>query len=130
MNKSETIFMRLQLAMDEFRRVYPEAGLLTFQVFLTVAQTPGVSGQDLLRRVGASQSSVSRQLLLLSEMTWHGKKPGLDLVEAIADPNDRRGKLSYLTNKGRSLAATIARTIEPACEVTAADFPLARDHRT
>ena len=47
-----------------------------------------------------SQSLCSRTVAALSKWQRRGT-PGLDLIEAIEDPRERRRKIMYLTPKGR-----------------------------
>jgi DNA-binding MarR family transcriptional regulator len=67
---------------------------------LAVAEQPGLTMQELSDTVGMSQSSCSRNVAALSK--WHRLgSPGLDCLEAIEDPRERRRKVMYLTAKGR-----------------------------
>jgi len=112
---------KMSLAIDEFRSHFPDAPLLTFQIFLEVATSQGIGATELKRRSGASQSAISRHLLLLSTWTWQGKRPGLNLIEQYDTPNSRR-KTVFLTNKGRLLACQLLRILDPGTEVTPGDF--------
>lgn len=70
------------------------------QCLLCVALRPGLTMQELGDMVGISQSSCSRNIAALGE--WHRfGKPGLNLVEAVEDPRERRRKVAFLTPKGR-----------------------------
>lgn len=70
-------------------------------VLLAVARQPGITAQELVTETGLSLSSVSRNLLSLGE--WHRfGKPGLNLVESVEDPYERRRKISFLTIRGRT----------------------------
>jgi hypothetical protein len=111
---------RLNLAVARFRELYPDAPLLTFQVFLDVALHPGTSSVDLIRRTGASQSAISRHLVLLSTWTWQGTRPSLELIEMR--PNTSARKVPFLTQKGVGLACALMKTVEPELTITAADF--------
>jgi DNA-binding transcriptional ArsR family regulator len=117
-----TCLQRLNLAVEEFRGHYPDAPALSLQAFLTVATNQGVPTADLKRRMGIPQPAMSRHLLLLSTWTWQGTRPSLDLIEIRDDPKDRRYKLSYLTTKGRLLACSLTRILDPGSDVTPADF--------
>jgi DNA-binding MarR family transcriptional regulator len=50
---------------------------------------------------------VSRNVSLLSKWSW-SRKEGLNFVEALEDPMERRRKLVKLTNRGKKLYATIS----------------------
>jgi DNA-binding MarR family transcriptional regulator len=113
---------RLTLAVAEFRAIYPDAPLLSFHVFLTIALNQGIKTQDLVSMLGTSQSTIGRHQQLLSTWTWQDKKAGLDLIVVIPNPDDRRGRLSYLTVKGRMMACSLLRICDPESEVALADF--------
>jgi DNA-binding MarR family transcriptional regulator len=112
----------MNLALEEFRGHYADAPALSFQVFLTVATNQGVPTAELKRRMGIPQPAMSRHLLLLSTWTWQGTRPSLDLIEIREDASDRRYKLSYLTPKGRLLACSLTRILDPGSAVTPVDF--------
>lgn len=81
----------------------------TIQQLLTlfaVAKKPGITTRGLMEEVGISRSSVSRNTLALGE--WHRLgKPGLCLVDAVADPTDSRVSMFYLNHKGQKVISTV-----------------------
>lgn len=90
----------------------------TAQVFIAIAMQPGITAQQIGEQVGLSQSSVSRNTAALGE--WHRfGKPGLDWIEAVADPRERRRRIHFLTIKGRKKAREV---IEAVCGTPATDF--------
>lgn len=113
---------RLSAAIDEFRSLYPDAPILSFQVFLMIATHQGISSPELIRQLNVSQSSISRHLMILSTWTWQDKRPGLDLIETVEDAMDRRTKISILTAKGRALACSLIRILEPDSDIHPMDF--------
>lgn len=117
-----TGLQRINLALEEFRGLYPDAPVLSFQVFVSIATNQGVTSTDLKRRIGTSQSAISRHQLLLSTWTWQGTRPSLDLIEVKEDPADRRNKCSFLTPKGRLLACSLMRIMDPTIDITSVDF--------
>lgn len=83
----------------------------TAQVFLAIAIQPGITSKDLVKAVGISQSSVSRNTAALGE--WHRlDKPGLNLIETRPDPRERRRKVHYLTPKGHAVAKRVLAALE------------------
>jgi DNA-binding MarR family transcriptional regulator len=81
---------------------------------------------DLSRMVVMSQSLCSRTVAALSKWQRRGT-PGLDLIEAIEDPRERRRKIMYLTPKGRQ---RMTRALEALTgEAVYYDAPSARDAR-
>ncbi len=90
----------LMKAIDAIRGDEIDMPTQQVQAFLAVALRPGLTMADLADTVGMSQSSCSRNIAALSK--WHRLgDPGLDLVEAIEDPHERRRKIMFLTPKGR-----------------------------
>jgi DNA-binding MarR family transcriptional regulator len=75
-------------------------------VFLSVALQPGLTMSELGQHVGMSQASCSRNVAALGE--WHRfGKAGLNLVESVEDPRERRRKIMFLTVKGRNRVAKV-----------------------
>jgi DNA-binding MarR family transcriptional regulator len=73
-----------------------------------------------------SQSLCSRTVAALSKWQRRGT-PGLDLIEAIEDPRERRRKIMYLSPKGRQ---RMTRALEALTgEAVYYDAPSARDAR-
>lgn len=96
---------RMRDAMEIIRALHPTIPAQTITVFLTVAVTKGhtISMGDLGERLDMAQSSVSRNVQLLSKLNRH-KEPGMDLVQWEIDPQDYRRRIVSLTKKGRVIA--------------------------
>lgn len=87
--------------VNEMRDLDPEIQAQAIATLLVIAQNPdGIKMQDLGKQVRISQSSVSRNVSLLSHTQRYGR-PGHDLVVAFEDPMERRRKLVRLTPKGK-----------------------------
>lgn len=100
--------------MNEIRDLDPEMQAQAIAVLLVVAQHPaGIQMQTLGRLVGISQSSVSRNVALLSHTQRYGK-PGHDLVVAFEDPTERRRKLVKLNARGQRFVSRLSRMLESA----------------
>ena len=96
----------LMRVLEEFRKLDPDLPIQYALSFLTLAENEGISMRELAERLGIAQSSASRNVAALSK--WHSfGKPGLDLVQAEADPRERRRKIISLTPKGHTLIATL-----------------------
>lgn len=105
--KAKTYTNKLNV-LEEFRKIDPEMPIQMAVVFLNIASDEGLNMTELYKRSGISQSSVSRNVAALSK--WHRlNKAGHDLVVTKEDPNERRRKVVFLTNKGRILADAIAK---------------------
>ena len=61
---------------------------------------------EIAEKLVMAQSSVSRNVSLLSKWSWQ-RKEGLNFLTAEEDPMERRRKLVRLTNRGRKLYETI-----------------------
>ena len=93
---------RLFKAIEEFRKLNGEMQAQCMSLFLLVGMhkdSRGISMTDLKAKLGVAQSSVSRNVSILSKIKI-AAQPGFGLVEAIEDPMERMRKLVRLTNKG------------------------------
>jgi DNA-binding MarR family transcriptional regulator len=91
-------------AIDAIRTESDDMPAQQIQVLLAVVLRPGVIHEGLIKDVGITQASVSRNVAALSK--WHRLgKPGADYVEQIEDPRERRRKIVYLTPKGRKVVS-------------------------
>ncbi|MBV9288574.1 MAG: winged helix-turn-helix transcriptional regulator [Hyphomicrobiales bacterium] len=91
---------RLMAVVELVRGDDPVMPIQMLQTFLAVAKQPGISMQQLGEILKTSQASCSRNVAALGK--WHKfGEPGLDLVEAVEDPVERRRKIMFLTAKGR-----------------------------
>jgi DNA-binding MarR family transcriptional regulator len=90
---------RLMAVIEIARADDPVMPIQMLQTFLAVARQPGISMQQLGEILRTSQASCSRNVAALGR--WHKfGEPGLDLVEAVEDPVERRRKIMFLTPKG------------------------------
>ena len=92
---------RLMAAIEIARAEDPVMPIQMLQTFLAVARQPGITMQQLGEILQTSQASCSRNVAALGK--WHKfGEPGLDLVEAVEDPVERRRKIMFLTPNGRA----------------------------
>ncbi len=78
--------------------------------FLWVALNEGRTQVELRRALDLPSSTSSRSLAALSKVHRLGK-PGLDLIEWVENPEDRRAKLLYLSIKGRQTIEKLLDTL-------------------
>ncbi len=104
-----TTFQWMVAAIEEFRKLNPEMQAQTLLTFCAIASKEGEVGmKDIEQMTGMSSSSTSRNIAALGP--YHRKgNPGMDLVVAFENPQDRREKLLKLTPKGRRVAESIVR---------------------
>ena len=96
--------------IESFREFDADIQSQTIAVFLYVGIHEGNEGvpmTKIAKELNMAQSSVSRNVSLLSKWSW-SRKEGLNFVEALEDPMERRRKLVKLTNRGKKLYATIS----------------------
>jgi DNA-binding MarR family transcriptional regulator len=92
---------RLMAIIEIARAEDPVMPTQMLQTFLAVARQPGINMQQLGEILKTSQASCSRNVAALGK--WHKLgEPGLDLIEAVEDPIERRRKIMFLTPKGRA----------------------------
>lgn len=90
----------------------PDMPFQQVQLLLLVAMFPGITQSELAERLDLSQSSISRNVNALGKI-HRLKKEGLDFIEAIPDPKDRRRQIVFLTGKGRTAAEELCKIIWP-----------------
>lgn len=100
----------LLAALSCVRELDPDVPATQVTCFLWVALNEGRTQVDLRQSLGLPSSTSSRSLAALSKVHRLGK-PGLDLIEWVENPEDRRAKLLYLSPKGKALAEKIATTL-------------------
>jgi len=84
---------KLQKILEEFRELRPSMRLDLALTILEIAASSGVQPQDLERRLNMSKASSSRHLQSLEK--WEkADVEGLDLVDVVTDPADRRNKIA------------------------------------
>lgn len=107
----------LNMTLEAIREIDATMPIQVAHVLTMIARHPGISMQKLADYAGLTQSSTSRNVAALSK--WHRLgKPGYDLVEAIEDPEDRRAKVLFLTQKGRERMAKILRAADRDVDVS------------
>lgn len=97
-------------ALQRFRDLHPDVTALQVQVFLLVAETPGIPQSDLYKSLGVSDSAASRIIAILSDIGGRHTE-GFKLIEVQVNPHDRRERRINLTTKGQRLADDVARDI-------------------
>ena len=82
-----------------FRDMDAEIPLTTVAVFLTVVQKGNITMKEMVKLLGISQSSCSRNVAYLAQ--YHRlNKPGLNLLVTMEDPQERRRKIVSPTQRG------------------------------
>jgi len=84
------------------KAVGDETSSSTTVAFLIIATSPDILSADLFKRLELSTNAASRATSVLLEQ-HRGGREGLDLVEAVEDPVDRRKRRYHLTAKGEAV---------------------------
>jgi len=102
--------------------------LQMIDVLCWIAEKPGITVKDLMDRTNLSQSSISRNLTALGKWDRHSK-PGMDLIEDVEDPVERRRRIYFLTKKGkRFIARMVGALYDVGADAVRVDSPTAQDH--
>lgn len=95
-------------AFELFRKMTPDLWINNVLTFLYVCENEGASVSEIAQVSRLLEATASRCIRSFSAPGAPGAlKPALGLVELVEDPRDGRGRLVYLTPKGRALAAQI-----------------------
>lgn len=101
--KSQNISVAFDRTQRAIRFQRKQGDLLTpqaLQILMNVAIQPGITMQELQKPTGLNISSVSRNLTALGK--YHRlQKPGLNFVECVQDPHERRRMIAFLTKEGK-----------------------------
>lgn len=101
MNASQqnNALLTLLRKMEHVRAVDPEMPAQTLCSLLLISSKPGRMISEISKELGIAVSSATRNVFSLAKWKTPGT-PGLDLVRAEEDEQDRRIKRLYLTAKG------------------------------
>lgn len=102
------ITTRLRDSLAPFLAINPQMPARAVETFWTVASNEGLNVRSYAKSVGCPETTMSRFLLDLGERDRKGE-PGAGLVEGKPNVLDRRETLYSLTEKGRTLKASILR---------------------
>ena len=105
MKRTVTMTSAIRL-IQHLRSLSNDLPAQTAHVLFVIAQHPGITVQQLMKRTKLSQASCSRNITRLSEINRHGK-PGFGLIVARRDPNEPRRHVMHLTPKGQQFMAVI-----------------------
>jgi len=93
-----------------FRKLDQHMTMTQAICFLWVAQNEGRTQVELRTSLNMASATSARNLAALSKVHRLGK-PGLDLIEWVENPEDRRAKLLYLTTRGKHVAKNLMDTV-------------------
>ena len=97
-----TAASKLYRAAFRLRDIHPDFTVSQLQLLCLVAETPGIIQAEVFQRLGQTDSAVSRNIALLTDIGTR-YRDGLELIEVKVNPNDRRARLLSLTRKGKRL---------------------------
>lgn len=102
----------LLYAINPFLALRDRMPLRCVQAFLAVAMYPGESVSDYARRCQLNVNTMSRNLLDIGPRN-RDDEPGLGLVEARDNPENRRERVYKLTPAGSALLDKVFQAIRP-----------------
>ena len=95
-------------AFELFRKLTPDLWVNNILTFLYVCENEGASVTEIAQVSRLLEATASRCIRSFAAPDAPGAlKPALGLLELVEDPSDGRGRLVYLTAKGRALAEQI-----------------------
>ncbi len=102
-----------------FRKQTPDLWVNNILTFLYVCENEGASVSEIAQVSRLLEATASRCIRSFAAPGTPGVfKPALGLLELVEDPADGRGRLVYLTPKGRALAAQIDGLIRDAVTIS------------
>ncbi|MBS0295655.1 MAG: winged helix-turn-helix transcriptional regulator [Proteobacteria bacterium] len=109
-------------AIERFRRLDRELTVTSLLAFLYICENEGLSVSDVADLCGLGRTTASRACRALGEPAYGlSLPPSLGLVTFHENPHDGRGKLLFLTERGRVLEAEIDAAIARAVPIAAGE---------
>lgn len=100
----------VSLVLDEFKKLRKDMPLSHAICFLMVAEEEGLTVSQYADKAKVGQTVMTRWLFDIGSHS-RTRDPGLGLVQQRSDPNDLRKHQTFLTDKGRQLAHSLARVL-------------------
>lgn len=118
MRRRNSVLATLEL----FRKQTPDLWVNNILTFLYVCENEGASVTEIAQVSRLLEATASRCIRSFAAPGTPGVfKPALGLVELVEDPSDGRGRLVYLTAKGRAFADQIDVLIRGAVTISGKD---------
>ena len=106
-------------ALEAFRGLHAQVCVTQIVAFLYICENEGINLKELAFVCGATDATASRTARGLSHPDAPGSlSPALGLVELRENPEDGRGRLLYLTDKGRAMRERIDQLIAQAVQTS------------
>lgn len=110
-SKGWAVLDNILAVFEEVKKHDPEMPFQRLALFIIIARSGPVQFEKLAGQLGLSRSGISRNISALGK--WGFKtKAGLEWVETDEDPNERRRKLVFLSNKGQKVLARFLEVAE------------------
>lgn len=91
-------------SLELFREQSPNIWVSNMLAFLYVCENEGINVKELAQVCRFNEATASRSIRSLAEKDTPGAlPPALGLIELVQNPQDGRGRLLRLTEKGRRL---------------------------
>jgi DNA-binding MarR family transcriptional regulator len=106
-------------ALELFRSIHPDIWVSAIVAFLYICENEGINVRELAYVTGMTDATASRTIRALAGTSFdRALPPRLDLVAIHENPVDGRGRLIYLSDRGRQLQARLDGIIRAAVETT------------
>ena len=102
---------KAQAFIKIFRDLDPDMQAQQIYTFLHIMSKPNISFKELEQETGLASSTISRHVGLLGDK-GRGNKPGLKIVIAYEDPEDRRINRVRPTAAGQKVAQKLTALLE------------------
>lgn len=107
-------------AIEQLRKTEPRINVTEMVVFFYVAENPGINIAELAQVAGLNMATASRSIRALAGPDAEGAlPPHCGLIDIQPNPDDARGRILNLSEKGLGLCRKLDRVIRNAVPVEA-----------
>ena len=107
-------------AIEQLRKIEPKINVTEMVVFFYVAENPGINIAELAQVAGLNMATASRSIRALADSDAEGAlPPSCGLIDIQPNPDDARGRILNLSEKGLGVCRKLDRVIRNAVPVEA-----------
>ena len=105
-----SVFDNLFRALVRLRDLHDDMTVVQLQIICLVASNPNITQAELYRRLDVTDSAISRNIALLSDIGSR-TRDGLGIIRLHINPNDRRERILEVTKKGERLLHALSQDL-------------------